>query len=244
MKEVREICDYVVNTHFHSETRDNAEAGNREWWAWCDVPDLDPLSLAIGDVIHNLRSALDHLYFQLVTANGETPDRSTYFPIKKDRASYQQDRARFEQQIGSAAAAELDKLEPYPEGSPFLWDLHQLDITDKHKLLVPVATCYRGTIDTMPMADFTKPTATAPFTPGTMSLMTPGESVAVTETPTLLFEVPLTDPKHERITPQFAFDINEPGVVENGPLLAVLELLGDFTWPVIERFKTFVDPSS
>jgi hypothetical protein len=38
-----------------------------------------------GDVIHNLRSALDHVIWQLVLANGGTPTRQTDFPIHLKR---------------------------------------------------------------------------------------------------------------------------------------------------------------
>src|SRR5580704_10825981 len=44
-------------------------------------PIPDRISLIIGDAIHNLRCALDHLMWQLVEAGGGTPDKSTYFPI-------------------------------------------------------------------------------------------------------------------------------------------------------------------
>ena len=38
------------------------------------------LSLVIGDAVHNLRSALDHLAWQLVLANGQTPTTQTAYP--------------------------------------------------------------------------------------------------------------------------------------------------------------------
>jgi hypothetical protein len=41
-------------------------------------PEWSPI---IGDIVHNWRSALDHLAYQLVIRNGETPCRRTQFPI-------------------------------------------------------------------------------------------------------------------------------------------------------------------
>ncbi len=38
-------------------------------------------SVVVGDVIHNLRSALDHLAWQLVILDGGQPNDSTQFPI-------------------------------------------------------------------------------------------------------------------------------------------------------------------
>lgn len=39
------------------------------------------LSIICGDLVHNLRSALDHLVWQLVLAEGNEPDRANSFPI-------------------------------------------------------------------------------------------------------------------------------------------------------------------
>lgn len=41
----------------------------------------DAWSAIAGDAIHNARSALDHLAWQLVLANGGTPGRPTSFPL-------------------------------------------------------------------------------------------------------------------------------------------------------------------
>ena len=48
-----------------------------------------------GDVIQNLRSALDHLSCQLVwVGSGEEPSRRVEFPIAKDAATYEREKAR------------------------------------------------------------------------------------------------------------------------------------------------------
>ena len=47
----------------------------------CEAPSIR-LQLLIGDFAYNLRSALDHLAWWLVTRNGGTPQRNTAFPIK------------------------------------------------------------------------------------------------------------------------------------------------------------------
>src|SRR5712664_1071200 len=56
---------------------------------------FDALTIA-GDVIHNLRSALDHLAHQLVLVGSPDtePSRAVEFPIAKDLASYEADRPR------------------------------------------------------------------------------------------------------------------------------------------------------
>ena len=49
-----------------------------------------------GDVIHNLRSALDHLAYQLVIVGtpGREPSRQVEFPIAKDLATYNSTKAK------------------------------------------------------------------------------------------------------------------------------------------------------
>src|SRR4051794_7588458 len=45
-------------------------------------------SVILGDVLQNLRSALDHLFWLLTVANGKTPGRDTYFPISDTSAKH------------------------------------------------------------------------------------------------------------------------------------------------------------
>jgi hypothetical protein len=52
-----------------------------------DVPVNVPL--IAGDAIHNIRSALDHLAWQLVLSAGNTPGQSTSFPIFDTAAKYE-----------------------------------------------------------------------------------------------------------------------------------------------------------
>src|SRR5438270_2607938 len=46
-----------------------------------------PLKLAVvaGELAHDVRSALDHLAWDLVERNGNNPTRETSFPIQRDR---------------------------------------------------------------------------------------------------------------------------------------------------------------
>lgn len=99
----------------------------------------------IGDGIHNLRAALDHAYCLLVEANGHTINRSTSFPFFSDKDSVEE---AINGQINKGHGpsdrvrdAILKSIEPFPEGKGEpLYFLHKLDITDKHKVLIPTAT--------------------------------------------------------------------------------------------------------
>ena len=95
--------------------------------------------LIIGDAVHNLRSALDHLAWQLVEANGSVPNDRTDFPIRKGPTEYENTTKRPKiEGISPGAVGILDSIKPYKGGNDTLWTLHQLDVFDKHRL--PIVT--------------------------------------------------------------------------------------------------------
>lgn len=95
------------------------------------------IGLIAGDVIHNLRSVLDHLAYQLVYVNGETHTKQTAFPIWDSAAEYKAQRARRVKGMSQSAKDAIDCAEPYQGGKGAgLWVLHYLDIADKHHALL------------------------------------------------------------------------------------------------------------
>jgi hypothetical protein len=111
---------------------------------------LDPtLGLIVGDCIHNLRSCLDHLVYQLAILNGAGPDAAskTSFPIYLRQKVFQDVIAdKVAPFVHATAIAEIEKLQPYKTLDPencTLWKLSQLDNIDKHRLLLVVAQEFR-----------------------------------------------------------------------------------------------------
>lgn len=108
-----------------------------------DRPLPNDVATIIGDAVHNLRSALDHLAGESLRAISETPDRNTAFPIYLREADF-----------NGGVTSKLDRapdqfvnfvkgLKPYKTcsdgtaGSMLLWSLSQLDNLDKHLVLLP-----------------------------------------------------------------------------------------------------------
>jgi hypothetical protein len=98
-------------------------------------------SIIIGEIVHDLRSALDHLVYQLVIHATDKPptDRArTQFPIFLESSKF--DTSGLSMLIGvSKHATDLIKsLQPFSTGegakSP-LWHLNQLSNIDKHRTL-------------------------------------------------------------------------------------------------------------
>lgn len=58
--------------------------------AFVEVPPVPAVvPIIFGEVVHNLRSALDHLAWQLVTALGGKPGSHTYFPIAYEQTDFE-----------------------------------------------------------------------------------------------------------------------------------------------------------
>lgn len=114
------------------------------------------VSSIIGDVVHNLRSALDHVVWGLSVKSGTSPPvipagpwRKVAFPIFDDAAKYATFSGPMIAMIrpGSIRASSVPKIEavqpfatgqPEPEREP-LMVLHELWNLDKHRSLVTTA---------------------------------------------------------------------------------------------------------
>jgi hypothetical protein len=113
--------------------------------------------LLIGDCVHNLRSALDHLAFQLMLGNrsGRVPRelvKSSAFPIYLSSREFRKLRTKGPKRgqptpdsglnkivgVSATATAIIERLQPYHRrknpGTRTLWELQELSNTDKHRL--------------------------------------------------------------------------------------------------------------
>jgi hypothetical protein len=106
--------------------------------------------LLVGDCIHNARSALDHLVFQLAILNRapSAAANKTMFPVCLTPEQFRDSTARkVAPFVSGATLAEIEKLQPYATGNAdaedILWVLSQLDIIDKHRLLLVTVSKFR-----------------------------------------------------------------------------------------------------
>lgn len=109
-------------------------------------------SMVVGDAIHNLRSLLDHVAVALVAPPlGTGKANDAYFPTGVDKSAFidardgftRTERKRVSGKMEGASADALslvEELEPYGGGKNSLRALHDLDILDKHKLIVPAVS--------------------------------------------------------------------------------------------------------
>jgi hypothetical protein len=113
------------------------------------------LGILVGDVVHNLRSCLDHLAWQLACVSTTTPHPRTEFPIFKDagpgRRCFDPDGLKKIQSLPSAAQEIIEAEQPYhrekPDEDP-LWLLQELSNVDKHRIILVPAPHSHSAIGT------------------------------------------------------------------------------------------------
>jgi hypothetical protein len=197
------------------------------------VATVDPvpedLALIIGDAIHNLRSSLDHLAWQLVEAGGGVPNKSTYFPICQSSHQYVSamgsgDLAR----IPPGAEHALFVIQPYVTGIDTLSILHELDIFDKHRLLITaISTLDRWGVDLAR-------SRTLWFDKNRFIALTPNHDIV--NIPTSTYE----RQRHEDFKLGVDIAFSEPKIVEGIMVVSLLSKIADFVDGVVTDFEPFL----
>lgn len=122
------------------------EEGRPQYYLVDITPDLPVvISAVVGDILHNLRGALDHVAYQLwLRGGGQGDGKHVYFPIFDSAEKFAHASPGKVQGMTQAAIDAISALKPYKGGNDALWRLHALDIIDKHRLLVTVGSLFRS----------------------------------------------------------------------------------------------------
>ncbi|MBZ0248091.1 MAG: hypothetical protein K8F93_00385 [Burkholderiales bacterium] len=114
---------------------------DEEVWRF-ELRDQIPAEIAVvaGEVVHNVRSALDNLMCALAFAHSGST-RDTYFPVGKDVNGLQTEIASKTKKLPQLARDMIAALKPYKGGNDLLYYLHDLNRTDKHVRLAVVNQC-------------------------------------------------------------------------------------------------------
>jgi hypothetical protein len=149
---------HEINTFMRGDPEDvNSRGGidlhfngpKGEWIGTAHIPRPPPpeWGLLIGECLHNIRSGLDHLAWQLVKVRGGTPTKRTEFPIFDSESEFKERARKKIAGMATGARTEIKKLQPFNGGERNnLWLLHSLNILDKHRVLT-LAGFHVGHID-------------------------------------------------------------------------------------------------
>ena len=101
-------------------------------------PVPDDFSILAGEAIYHLRTALDHLIFELIRANKHEPSRENMWPVLSQQdVSLLKSRT---QGVSETAIKLIESHQPYSLGSSYqdhpLWQLNKLNNWDKHNFLI------------------------------------------------------------------------------------------------------------
>jgi len=105
------------------------------------VKSLDETSIAeiVGDVISNLRAALDHAIYAVATIRCTNP-RKAYFPFSSDAAGLENSLNGFCKNVPVEMYPLLRSFQPYKGGNQYLYALNALRNADNHAMLTPFGT--------------------------------------------------------------------------------------------------------
>jgi hypothetical protein len=174
------------------------------------IPDEPPLRLGAiaGDILHNLRSALDILWRNVwYPDGGGRTNRSIAFPIfdTANDLETRYPRHGLKKRSLQAAVSLIYAIKPYKDGNDLLWMLHQANAADKHRLLIPAYARFQTpNIEFGPvLEDFRAMSGLAVE----FIAVKLGPDICPVKDGTVLFSAPLNDTSHVDVYRQATLDI-------------------------------------
>lgn len=134
LRAIREASTHALTINDHFDGTKTSVEVSIDWTAFLARVDL--LRVTTGDAVHNLRSALDHLAYGIVSAF-EDPPNYLYFPIAGDLKSLigQPSFQTIKRLAPDIAELIIGEIKPYGAGNLFV-KLNHLDRADKHRFLL------------------------------------------------------------------------------------------------------------
>jgi len=143
-----EVRAFLDSNPYGVGTKPDTQYPNTTIYYLASIRETPSVILSItGDVLFNLRAALDHLAYQLALVNGTTHEkilRGTSFPISEDAARYKADKGGKVKGMSQMAIDAIDATKPYKGGNDMLWRLHRLNNIDKHRVVVTTVAGLHG----------------------------------------------------------------------------------------------------
>lgn len=104
-----------------------------------DTPDVPEMTAEIiGDIVHNARASLDLMVSELALARGKSTN-NVAFPFGENEQDFERQIQRKNlHRCGKGAMEVVRRLRPYKTGNRKLRAVHDLDIMDKHRQLLPL----------------------------------------------------------------------------------------------------------
>jgi hypothetical protein len=96
------------------------------------------LSVQVGEILHNLRSALDQMLAEVVVRVSKRSESGVQFPFAVSLDNFEAALGQ-QKKLPPPAVVMIRNLKPYKGGNALLWLLHSTNRRDKHRMgLVPI----------------------------------------------------------------------------------------------------------
>jgi hypothetical protein len=213
----------------------NSETGGIDYCV-AEAPDVPvEIRLLSGEIIQNLRSALDYLIVQLLDVEGKQPNSRTGFPIYNSLEKFKADPlGKIELIQRQSSIDKIKATNAYKGGNDTFWKLHWLNIRDKHHLLIVVGMDF-STVDVF--GHFKRMGIMPPqIETGAFHWRPAGKSkICPLKVNDVLFPSPASKVDEEiEFTCEIAF--NEPGICEGESLLETLHGMAQLVDNTVAEF--------
>jgi hypothetical protein len=211
-----------------------------------------PLRIAVitGEIVHHLRSCFDHVVWALASKSGLPDTERVNFPVCQTPEKFRNAvRDGIIKGVPKTARPLIEQLQPYRASDPpnsILQIVHDLDIADKHRLLVVVThALVMGNTLVITKNDGADPTfgiELPPITPDPQGRLTTEYPWAI-EDDVEVHWIPLRGPAN----PKFEMEVNstveiafeQVGTTKRPPVIPILMQLCNFVETAIHGFDCF-----
>lgn len=186
---------------------------------------LPPMTgVIIGDVVHNLRSSLEHVWSDLhAIALGESARERSKFPMHMTRENLVNEvcDGEIHTSFPEIAAAVIDTIKPYKGGQTLIWLTGKLWNIDKHRL--PITTYGVTHVEGIDV----RVDKTGSQYMGCSARVDQGRCVGLVAT-----DAPMTVTNQGQATFYVQFD--EPGLLEGDPVVPTLAQMSQLTSEAVD----------
>ena len=143
-KHISELCEVVEKEKpFQYMIQTDTNTGERATFAKANESAINSIKMIAGDVIHNLRSAIDYAYWDIVHpfVDADRSRKQVQFPFTSRAKSLEKTvTKRRARKVSESFFNTILSLKPYSEngGNKLLALIHELDILDKHRFPTPM----------------------------------------------------------------------------------------------------------
>ena len=220
--------------------QDNLATGKRHFKVSIREEIPSDWSSIVGDAVHNARASLDLMMVALVRHCD--PNRTSYnhvhFVIRETKDEFEKALPRNTKGANPATRKLIEELKPYKGGDEAFWRLHQLDILDKHKALIPVGSAFQAFGITMDPKKSFPDAAWLKDAPAMTSFCRPAERQFPLKDGAHIASTTLNDPSKD--DHQFAFEVafGEGQILDGEPVIPALTQIVQFVEGVFDVIET------